>query len=594
MPCNLNSWTLRTSPVTKEWFSVAFGEGSFVAVANASGGADANMVITSEDNGVTWTQRTTPGVAMEWTSVWHDGTGRFVACAESDQGGGQCMFSTDKGVSWTFATSGSSFNNWSAGTYDTVAGKHVCVARGNPNRCITSSNGGVAWTHRAIQDEAWRGVYADHGVVIAVGDNAVSSSTDGGVNWTARTPASSNNWQSVTYASWLGMWVAVSNTGTGNRVMTSSNDGVTWTSRTSASDANWIAITNTGFRLVAVSQGSVDIQHSDDGVNWTLASGARSQNWHGITFGNDTVVAVALSGVADAQEIETATCTNAVTLSLSGVSGTSALGSMLAAGSLALSGVSAAGSVGSLVGGQPLVGVAALGAAGSLAPSVTLALSGVAATGAINALSVSGAFVLSGVAGTGAAGSLAVSDTVALVGAAGIGAVGSLGVVVDVNVTVALSGVLGTGAVGSLVASGGSFPALPFNYQLLMDGPRFAILRVAPNIDVDLPVSLLVDPQNLASIIPGWPSGPKASRLAIERVQYSTPAALVLDIWWAGPVPVLALTVNGTEDLDFSAKGGLQNNAAGTAGQILLSTRGLSGNQSFSLTLKLVKQGSFG
>jgi len=40
-----------------------------------------------------------------------------------------------------------------------------------------------------------------------------------GINWTLRTSAADNNWLGVTYGN--GLFVAVANTGTGNRVMTS-------------------------------------------------------------------------------------------------------------------------------------------------------------------------------------------------------------------------------------------------------------------------------------------------------------------------------------------------------------------------------------
>ena len=53
--------------------------------------------------------------------------------------------------------------------------------------------------------------------------------------WSLRTQASSDNWRSVCWSYDLGLFCAVSSTGTGNRVMTSP-DGITWTSRTSAAD----------------------------------------------------------------------------------------------------------------------------------------------------------------------------------------------------------------------------------------------------------------------------------------------------------------------------------------------------------------------
>jgi hypothetical protein len=63
-----------------------------------------------------------------------------------------------------------------------------------------------------------------------------------GVTWTSRTSAADNDWQSVCWAPEIGLFCAVSSTGTGNRVMTSPN-GLTWTIRTSAADNTWTGIT---------------------------------------------------------------------------------------------------------------------------------------------------------------------------------------------------------------------------------------------------------------------------------------------------------------------------------------------------------------
>jgi len=61
--------------------------------------------------------------------------------------------------------------------------------------------------------------------------------------WTSRTSAADNNWTSVTYGN--GLFVAVADSGTGNRVMTSP-DGITWTARTSAADNSWRGVTYGG------------------------------------------------------------------------------------------------------------------------------------------------------------------------------------------------------------------------------------------------------------------------------------------------------------------------------------------------------------
>lgn len=75
-------------------------------------------------------------------------------------------------------------------------------------------------------------------------------------------------WFSVTYGA--GLFVAVANTGTGNRVMTSP-DGITWTSRTSAADNNWSSVVWTGRFFYAVAPDSTAPMVSFDGVTWQLA-----------------------------------------------------------------------------------------------------------------------------------------------------------------------------------------------------------------------------------------------------------------------------------------------------------------------------------
>jgi len=73
--------------------------------------------------------------------------------------------------------------------------------------------------------------------------------TTAGINWTSRVSAVDNNWYGVTYGD--GLFVAIANSGTGNRVMTSP-DGINWTSRTSATDNGWLGVTYGNGLFVAV------------------------------------------------------------------------------------------------------------------------------------------------------------------------------------------------------------------------------------------------------------------------------------------------------------------------------------------------------
>ena len=56
------TWTQRTLPASADWYSVTYGNGVFVAVAQGS-----SIAATSPD-GITWTQRTLP-VSADWIVV---------------------------------------------------------------------------------------------------------------------------------------------------------------------------------------------------------------------------------------------------------------------------------------------------------------------------------------------------------------------------------------------------------------------------------------------------------------------------------------------------------------------------------------------
>jgi len=148
---------------------------------------------------------------------------------------------------------------------------------------------------------SWQSITYGNNLFVAVSNsgtgNRVMTSPDG-IIWTSRTSASDNNWSSVTFGN--NLFVAVSNSGVGNRVMTSP-DGVIWTSRTSASDNNWSSVTFGNNLFVAVSNSGVGnrVMTSPDGVIWTSRTSASDNNWSSVTFGNNLFVAVSTSGTGN-------------------------------------------------------------------------------------------------------------------------------------------------------------------------------------------------------------------------------------------------------------------------------------------------------
>ena len=72
----------------------------------------------------------------------------------------------------------------------------------------------------------------------------------------------------------------------------------TWTIRTSAADNEWLDVTYGNGLFVAVAQSGIGnrVMTSPDGITWTIRTSAANNNWFGVTYGNGLFVAVAYSG----------------------------------------------------------------------------------------------------------------------------------------------------------------------------------------------------------------------------------------------------------------------------------------------------------
>jgi hypothetical protein len=158
-------------------------------------------------------------------------------------------------------------------------------------------------------DNAWLSVTYGNGLFVAVSNtgtgNRIMTSPDG-ITWTVRTSAADNTWDSVTYGK--GLFVVVSTNGTGNRVMTSP-DGITWTSRMSAADNAWLSVTYGNGLFVAVACGvnttfcnttaGSRVMTSPDGITWTSRASAANNMWSSVTYGNGLFVAVSYDGTGN-------------------------------------------------------------------------------------------------------------------------------------------------------------------------------------------------------------------------------------------------------------------------------------------------------
>jgi hypothetical protein len=175
----------------------------------------------------------------------------------------------------------------------------------NEKRSLKNPNilgNGIDWTIRtSAADNQWFGVTYGNGLFVAVsntgtGDRVMTSPN--GIDWTIRTSAANNSWLGVTYGN--GLFVAVAITGTGNRVMTSPN-GIDWTIRTSAADNQWLGVTYGNGLFVAVSNtGTGDrVMTSPNGIDWTIRTSAADNDWRSVTYGNGLFVAVSNTGTGN-------------------------------------------------------------------------------------------------------------------------------------------------------------------------------------------------------------------------------------------------------------------------------------------------------
>ena len=165
-----------------------------------------------------------------------------------------------------------------------------------------TANNGVVWTSRiSAADNGWSSVTYGNGLFVAVSQdgtgNRVMTSPDG-ITWTIRTSAADKPWTSVTYGN--GLFVAVATNSSGNLVMTSP-DGITWTLRASAADNNWNSVTYGNGLFVAVGAGGTGnrVMTSPDGIVWTIRTSAADNWWRSVTYGNGLFVAVSITGTGN-------------------------------------------------------------------------------------------------------------------------------------------------------------------------------------------------------------------------------------------------------------------------------------------------------
>jgi hypothetical protein len=217
-----NTWTSGgTLPASREWESVTYGNGIFVAVAKGTGTNPSTDSAYSINGGTAWVSAALPSAA--WTGVAY-GAGKFVAIATGTQ---TSAYSTSNGQIWLTAPVGlPSTATWSSITY----GNNRFVAVGGYGANSTASAyslDGITWYAGGAlpANQQWTEVRYGQGVFMAVasGTTQVIATSEDGVLWTSRDLFASLNCSGkVAFGNpnWTPAWVVHGNTTTSNRIVT--------------------------------------------------------------------------------------------------------------------------------------------------------------------------------------------------------------------------------------------------------------------------------------------------------------------------------------------------------------------------------------
>ncbi len=277
--------TIRTLPASSLWQSIAYGNGTYVAMSYSS----VNYCATSPD-GITWTSRTLP-YTQNWVSVAY-GNGLFVAIGQ----GSQYATSPD-GITWTARNNINSVT-WNSITYG--GGRFVAVGGQTVTSYAAYSPDGTTWYNASsghTNSGILKSVTYGGGRYVAVSNYYNGSSTSkmiysaDGNYWTEANLGTASRWTSVAYGG--GRFVAVGNVYTN---FTYSFDGATWgIAGVPLSSTTWQAVTyGDGMFLAMGAQGQV--AYSFNATTWFIATpNSNSSQWYSVVYGADKFVAVAQS-----------------------------------------------------------------------------------------------------------------------------------------------------------------------------------------------------------------------------------------------------------------------------------------------------------
>jgi hypothetical protein len=325
------TWNTGTVPASHNWKSITYSDtlDLFVIVADTG----TNRIATSSDLS-TWTNRTSPVANSFYRVLYAKEINTFLAVATSGTNN-RIIYSND-GINW-FVKQHQNVNNsyqwiaWSPSLYKFVLSSSNSYVMVSNSSLLSKYKENNNFNYEMTLDNILEKNTIPYGLGYKIVNNwinrtnptsntlsticrsddlnlfvALSNTGTGnriitspyGTNWTVRTNPVDNNWTSICYSSELNLFVAISNTGTSDRIMTSS-DGINWTSRTNPVDNNWTSICYSPelniFVAVANTGTNDRIMTSSDGINWTSRTNPVDNNWTSICYSPELILFVAVS-----------------------------------------------------------------------------------------------------------------------------------------------------------------------------------------------------------------------------------------------------------------------------------------------------------
>ena len=294
------TWESALSVPSGNWESVAYGNGTFVAIDITTG--NTQSVMTSPD-GLTWTLQTTPSGKRFSTVIY--GGGLFVAVGSQNVVSTDQIMTSPDGITWTVQT----HPGCVPGSIAYGNGIYVVINQITGSDDSLVSSDGITWVLNSgvvPSDGNFRQIYFYNGYFI-VGSNSSSLSyilysTDG-INWNTTSTSVTGSWRGISWASSgpvSGLYVlgSISLTNAGAK-QKSLSITTSFTTVTNPGLNRLVCITYCDISGVFVGIDSLNtpvsggerIATSSSADEWTGRSGITSRG-QGITYGDNKLVIV--------------------------------------------------------------------------------------------------------------------------------------------------------------------------------------------------------------------------------------------------------------------------------------------------------------